>query len=166
MRHAQKMKEQNSSERDHYDAPSHNLDLSHLTIPSTEYSIKGKRDSGPGGQNRNKVNSAAELRFPLRDSETLSDAQKEKIIHELTGSKKINNKTHEVVLNSADSRDFKHNARNVVEKLQALLRECLKEKAPRKESQKSRKTKNAEVRDNIKDKLRKKERRQNKVALN
>ena len=45
-----------------------------LSIDPTEISISFIRASGPGGQNVNKVSSAAQLRFDLRNSPSLPDA--------------------------------------------------------------------------------------------
>ena len=45
-----------------------------------EITFQTSRSSGPGGQNVNKVESRVELRFPLRDSQVLTDTQKALIL--------------------------------------------------------------------------------------
>jgi len=49
-----------------------------LNIPdlSAEIQFFSTRSSGPGGQNVNKVNSRVELRFDLKNSQLISEAQK------------------------------------------------------------------------------------------
>lgn len=46
----------------------------HLTIPATELQASYARSSGPGGQNVNKVNSKATLRWNLNTSQVLYPA--------------------------------------------------------------------------------------------
>ena len=55
-------------------------------LPDSELSIDFVRASGPGGQNVNKVASAAQLRFDVRNSPSLSDEVKRRLI-KLAGSK-------------------------------------------------------------------------------
>jgi ribosome-associated protein len=55
-------------------------------LPDSELNIDFVRASGPGGQNINKVASAAQLRFDVRNSPSLSDEVKSRLI-KLAGSK-------------------------------------------------------------------------------
>ena len=55
----------------------------HLSLPDDELTFTFQRSSGPGGQNVNKVNSAARLSFDVLQSPTLNDAQKERLQHML-----------------------------------------------------------------------------------
>lgn len=50
-----------------------------LELPDAELSLTFVRSSGPGGQNVNKVASAAQLRFDLAGSRTLSEAVKARL---------------------------------------------------------------------------------------
>ena len=52
---------------------------SHLELPDRDLSLSFVRSSGPGGQNVNKVASAAQLRFDLAGSSALSDAVKARL---------------------------------------------------------------------------------------
>ena len=50
-----------------------------LELPDAELSLTFVRSSGPGGQNVNKVASAAQLRFDLAGSRSLSEAVKARL---------------------------------------------------------------------------------------
>ncbi len=57
-----------------------------ITIPDSELSFSFVRSSGPGGQNVNKVATAAQLRFDLRNSPSLPAEVKERLA-KLAGSR-------------------------------------------------------------------------------
>ena len=50
-----------------------------LRIPAAELKFTFDRSSGPGGQNVNKVNTRALLRFDLRHSPSLNDGQRQRL---------------------------------------------------------------------------------------
>jgi len=50
-----------------------------VDIPDSDLSLTFVRSSGPGGQNVNKVATAAQLRFDLAGSRALADAVKERL---------------------------------------------------------------------------------------
>jgi len=50
-----------------------------ITIPDSELSFSFVRSSGPGGQNVNKVATAAQLRFDVRNSHSLTAEVKERL---------------------------------------------------------------------------------------
>jgi len=55
----------------------------HLQIPEREISFRYSRSSGPGGQNVNKVATKVTLLFPLDESATLDEGQKNRIADRL-----------------------------------------------------------------------------------
>ena len=57
-----------------------------LTIPENELTFSFVRSSGPGGQNVNKVATAAQLRFDVRNSPSLTLEVKERLVS-LAGSR-------------------------------------------------------------------------------
>ena len=57
-----------------------------LSIPSEEIVETFVRASGPGGQNVNKVSSAVQLRFNIRENRTLPDAVRQRL-EALAGSR-------------------------------------------------------------------------------
>ena len=56
------------------------VDNPSLVIPLEELSITYVHSSGPGGQNVNKVASAAQLKFDIKNSPSLSDSVKQRLI--------------------------------------------------------------------------------------
>ena len=51
----------------------------HIRIPEQELGLQYVRAGGPGGQNVNKVSSAAELRFDVRNSPSLGEEVKQRL---------------------------------------------------------------------------------------
>ncbi|HQU47046.1 MAG TPA: peptide chain release factor-like protein, partial [Pirellulales bacterium] len=51
-----------------------------IRIPLEEFEFTYARSSGPGGQNVNKVNSKALLRWPVRTSPSLPEAVRERFV--------------------------------------------------------------------------------------
>ncbi|MET0292283.1 MAG: peptide chain release factor-like protein, partial [Steroidobacteraceae bacterium] len=49
------------------------------TVPESDYTLSFVRSAGPGGQNVNKVATAAQLRFDLRGTRVLNEAAKERL---------------------------------------------------------------------------------------
>ena len=103
---------------------------SHIVIPSSELAISFARSSGPGGQNVNKVNSKAVLRWNIRESTALPP------------DVKLRFKTHfptrisqagEVVISSDKYRDQARNVADCYEKLRQLVQVATI--APRKRKQ-------------------------------
>ena len=52
---------------------------SRITIPAAELTVELSRSGGPGGQHVNKTETRVRLRFDVRNSSVLSDAQKDRI---------------------------------------------------------------------------------------
>ncbi len=52
-------------------------------IPLSEIQYSASRSGGPGGQNVNKVSTKIELRFNVRNSVSLTETEKEKILVQL-----------------------------------------------------------------------------------
>jgi ribosome-associated protein len=88
------------------------------TVPLRELEIRFVRSSGPGGQNVNKVNSKAVLRWEVGASRALSAGVRERFLeryaHRIT-------REGEIVLSSDRYRDQGRNAADCVAKLQALV---------------------------------------------
>ncbi|XP_052052845.1 peptidyl-tRNA hydrolase ICT1, mitochondrial isoform X2 [Apodemus sylvaticus] len=83
-------------------------------IPLDRLNISYCRSSGPGGQNVNKVNSKAEVRFHLASADWIAEPVRQKIA--LMHKNKIN-KAGELVLTSESSR---YQFRNLAECLQKI----------------------------------------------
>ena len=88
-----------------------------LQIPLAEFEITFVRSSGPGGQNVNKVNSKAVLRWAVRSSrlpEAVRQRFLQKYANRLTGE-------GELLITSQRYRDAPRNSQDCLEKLRAML---------------------------------------------
>ena len=99
----------------------------HLILPDEQVEIRGIRASGPGGQNVNKVSSAAHLRFDIRSS-SLPENLKARLI--LFSDARINDGV--VVLKASRFRTFGRNRTDAMNRLAALIRKASARKKPRK----------------------------------
>jgi ribosome-associated protein len=97
-----------------------------LSVPLREVQLSYVRSGGPGGQNVNKVASKAVLRFPLRDSPSISEPDRQRALERLSSRL---TRGGELVLSSSVYRDQARNREAVLERLRAMLAEAVK--APR-----------------------------------
>lgn len=102
------------------DANRHLVVTATWSIPVDEFRFTYSRSGGPGGQNVNKVNSKATLRWKARGSPSLSpdlwDRLRQRFARRLTHE-------GELVLSSQRFRDAGRNASDCLEKLRKLLME-------------------------------------------
>jgi ribosome-associated protein len=91
-------------------------------IPLEEIEVRASRSSGPGGQHANKTSSRIEASFDVAASQTLSDAQKRRIISRL-GPR--------VVAVAQDARSQTRNRELALERLASRLSEALAVPRPR-----------------------------------
>jgi ribosome-associated protein len=92
-----------------------------LRIPLAEFEFTFARSSGPGGQNVNKVNSKALLRWPVRSSPSLPEAVRGRFLQ-----KHGNRVTAEgdLLISSQRYRDQGRNVEDCLEKLRVMLAEA------------------------------------------
>jgi len=91
---------------------------SQIQIPGTELSLSFARSAGPGGQNVNKVNSKAILRWNVSDSTRLPQAAKSRFLKRF--SNRIN-QAGELVLASDTYREQPRNVSACYKKLRQLI---------------------------------------------
>ena len=91
---------------------------SHVFVPYSECELSYVRSSGPGGQNVNKVNSKAVLRWSLNNSPSLSEEMRYRIRIKLAAKLNLEG---ELVLSCDSSRDQTQNREECLTKLEKML---------------------------------------------
>jgi ribosome-associated protein len=99
-----------------------------------ELHFMASRSGGPGGQNVNKVNSKISLRFEIRQSQILTDDEKEIISQRLSS---YLTKDGILYISSQESRSQLENKQAVLAKLDALLAKAFEKRKARKKSKPS-----------------------------
>jgi ribosome-associated protein len=105
-----------------------------LTLDDSEVSETFIRASGPGGQNVNKVASAAQLRFDLRGSPSLPEAIKARLAH-LAGNRLTLDGV--IVITARRFRSQERNREDARERLVALIRRAAEPPKPRRKTRPS-----------------------------
>ncbi|KAI1232375.1 hypothetical protein IHE44_0006835 [Lamprotornis superbus] len=89
-----------------------------LDIPMDRLTVSYSRSSGPGGQNVNKVNSKAEVRFHLASADWIPEAVRQKMA--LMHKNKIN-RAGELIVTSEESRYQMRNLAICLEKIRTMV---------------------------------------------
>jgi ribosome-associated protein len=105
---------------------------------ASEASIVAIRSRGPGGQNVNKVSSAAQLFWNFQESTALTDAEKQLVRIKL---KNLINSEDQIFLRADEYRDLERNKSRVIEKLEAFLLGALHKPKPRRKTKPTRASK-------------------------
>lgn len=128
----------------------------HLRIPLAEFQFTYVRSSGPGGQNVNKVNSKAVLRWNLAASPSVPEDVRQRFVEayssRLTGG-------GELVLSSDRFRDQRKNADDCLEKVRGLLAAVARPPKRRKKTKPSRSSKERRLESKRRDSAKKRDRR-------
>jgi ribosome-associated protein len=93
-----------------------------LDIPLGEVELRTSRSSGPGGQHANKTETRVEALFDVEASETLSDAQKRRLVDKLGPV---------VRAVAQDERSQSRNRELALERLAAAIANALRRERPR-----------------------------------
>jgi protein subunit release factor B len=94
---------------------------SEIKIPADELNIKFVKSQGAGGQNVNKLNTKAEIRFNIEDADWLPGAVKERLIEY---QKTKVSKDGTLIITSQEHRTQARNKEEAVGKLQAMIAEA------------------------------------------
>jgi len=105
-----------------------------VTVPQSELEFTFVRSSGPGGQNVNKVNSKAVLRWNLNSSPSVSLEVRLRLAEKL--SSKLN-EVGDLVVMSDRFRDQIRNREDCIEKFHALITEAMHIPKKRKKTKQS-----------------------------
>lgn len=89
-----------------------------ISIPDSEFQFTFVRSSGPGGQNVNKVNTKAMLRWPFTASPSLSGAVRARFLARYSSRLTI---AGELIITSQRFRDQGKNRDDCLEKLREML---------------------------------------------
>jgi ribosome-associated protein len=102
-----------------------------ISIPEQEFSFQFARSSGPGGQNVNKVNTKAQLRWNVANSPSLPPAVKSRFVERY--SNRLTSEG-EFVIASQRHRSQEQNIADCKEKLRQLILDVLKPPTTRKKT--------------------------------
>lgn len=89
-----------------------------ITIPAAEFDVSYARSSGPGGQNVNKVNSKAILRWRAVESPSLPEGVRQRFLQHF-GSRLTGD--GEIVISADEHRDQPRNLTACYDRLRAML---------------------------------------------
>jgi ribosome-associated protein len=101
----------------------------HLQIPLREFEFTFSRSSGPGGQNVNKVNTKALLRWPVARSSALTEPVRLRLLARFRRRITVEG---DLLIASQRFRDAGRNAADCLEKLRQILVEAAVPSRPRK----------------------------------
>lgn len=87
-----------------------------------EFDFTYARSRGPGGQNVNRTNSAAILRWNLRDTQSLPENIKARLLEKLANQLTVDG---DVLIRSEEFRDQDQNRSACLKRLQALIQKAL-----------------------------------------
>ncbi len=115
----------------------------HLTIPIGEFAMSFSRSAGPGGQNVNKLNTKATLRWPVATSSSLPGAVRARFL--TTYGARIT-KDGDLLITSQRFREAPRNAADCLEKLRTMLRAVASPPKPRRRTKRTRSSIEARLR--------------------
>lgn len=92
-----------------------------IQIPLREFRFTFARSSGPGGQNVNKLNTKAVLRWPVVQSPSLPEAVKNRLLQQ---QRRRVSTEGELLITSQRFRDAGRNVADCLEKLRRMLAEA------------------------------------------
>jgi ribosome-associated protein len=132
------------------------LEVAHIRIPLEEFEFTYARSSGPGGQNVNKVNSKAILRWNPMTSPTLPDDVRARFLSRFSSKLTTGG---EIVIHSERTRDQRKNAADCLERVRIMLLEIARPPKKRRPTKPSRGSKERRLDSKRRDSAKKSNRR-------
>jgi ribosome-associated protein len=93
-----------------------------ISIPGHELEITSSRSGGPGGQHVNKTSSRIMVRWNVRQSQALTDGQKERVMQKLQHRLTIDG---DLIIQSSGSRSQEQNKQEALRILSTVVRSAL-----------------------------------------
>lgn len=106
-----------------------------VAIPVSELSFTASRSSGPGGQHVNTSDTRIQVRWNVRESTALNEAQRNRVLRVLASRL---TEAGDLVLACDTYRSQRRNREDVTRRLAALLREALVPPKPRRKTKPTR----------------------------
>ncbi len=102
-----------------------------FTIPPGELRFRTARSGGPGGQHVNKTSTKVEVLWNVARSESLSEAQRERLLAKLSNRIDVRGMLR---VASTDSRSQLQNREAAVDRINEIVRKALRVPKPRKKT--------------------------------
>src|SRR5689334_10341477 len=93
-----------------------------ITIPEHELEITASRSGGAGGQHVNKTDTKITVRWNIKNSNALTDEQKQRIVEKLQS--RIT-QDGDLIVHNSTSRSQQHNKKNALHTLATIIRQAL-----------------------------------------
>ena len=132
------------------------LEVAHIRIPLEEFEFTYARSSGPGGQNVNKVNSKAILRWNPTTSPSLPDDVRARFLSRFSSKLTTGG---EIVIASEKTRDQRKNVDDCLERVRIMLLEIARPPKKRRPTKPSRGSKERRLDSKRRDSAKKSNRR-------
>jgi ribosome-associated protein len=127
-----------------------------VAIPLSELSYTASRSSGPGGQHVNTSDTRIQVRWNVRESAALTEAQRNRLLRNLAPRL---TEAGDLILAGDSHRSQRRNREDVTQRLAALVREALIPPKPRKKTRPTRASKERRLEEKKRQSQMKKDRR-------
>lgn len=94
-----------------------------VEVPESELHLRAARSGGPGGQSVNTTSSKVELRWNVRESPAITEAQRRRVLDRLSSRITADG---ELILTGSEHRTQLRNRHAVIARFQAIVGEALK----------------------------------------